>query len=306
MRLRQSRGRIVAGDGERGDSATTSAARSARGSRRARPGRGMPTRSRRTEFTARATCACQSATDAVSGPLTPRDGRSVSTDNGRWGRPEASSRRRSAALSSGAAMPAGRAPAARGSAMPWRRADRDVTRAASSAAGRAAPRRRTGPRHRARATRPARCVRTGWRGGPVRGGRQAGAAGDRGLRPGRSSEPMWHAFGTPQVGVAVAVADHRPVAAVHHHLGCHRAGIVGGTHHRTIGTGIENRHARAAKPAPAACDLAQTCRRIRRLVRPRRPVPPAPRHRPRRPARCRARLRTSPAGSDRSSPRPAR
>ncbi len=85
--------------------ATTSAARRARGSRRARPGRGTPIRSRRTEFTARVTCACQSATDAVSGPLAPRDGRSVSTDNGRWGRSDASSRRRSAALSSGAARP---------------------------------------------------------------------------------------------------------------------------------------------------------------------------------------------------------
>ena len=37
----------------------------------------------------------------------------------------------------------------------------------------------------AEATAPARCVRTGWRSGPARGGRQAGATGDRTLRPGR-------------------------------------------------------------------------------------------------------------------------
>ena len=41
---------------------------------------------------------------------------------------------------------------------------------------------------------------------------------------------------------ALTLADHRPVAAVHHHLGRHGARIVGRTHHRAIGAGIEDRH----------------------------------------------------------------
>ena len=202
--------------------------------------------------------------------------------------------------------PGGRAPAARRSAMPWRRADRYAARAAADAADRAAPRRQTVPRHREQAIGPARCVRTGWRGVPGHGGRQAGAAGDRGLRPGRSFEPMWHAFGTPQVGVAVALANHRPLArrspSPRLPPGAHCTQNSSPSHrprHR-----VSPRARR--KPVPAACDHVRTCRRIRTLVPPHRQVSSGPRHRPRRPARCRARPRTSLAGSDRSSPRPAR
>ena len=71
-----------------------------------------------------------------------------------------------------------------------------------------------------RATAPARSARTGWRGGPGRGGRPAGAAVRSIVSAGRDSfQPMWNEFVAPQVGVARARADHRPVAAVDHHLG---------------------------------------------------------------------------------------
>ena len=133
--------------------------------------------------------------------------------------------------------------------------------------------------------------------------RQAIAASWTRLICGRLRAAKRQSFLRQHVVIGGARPHHGKVGAAHHDLRNQEPRIVAGTHDRAIGAGRQESDQVAGLRAAAVAARPRTGRQSRTPARPRRqaraarsrPAPP--------PARCRATPRTTPAESDRSSPR---